>query len=239
MSFRLEANLGHSRAYYLCKIGSESTPRGPVMRTLRFVASLLCVSLCSLCAKASPAPSDPLIFGLSQSNGTATFTCATGIGQAVTVSESLSINDFGFYLQQVPAGTVDFFIYDGTTSSLTLAPESVSAPTRGWDYLTGLDVDLDAGDTYYFGVYGSAGSSLYVGTNPATPFFSDGLGIPTGISSLDFTGDVPTNTAGSGDVALRIYSTDPPASTPEPSSLMLLGSGILAGAAVLRRKVVR
>lgn len=207
------------------------------MRTLRYVAFLMCVSLCSLCAKASP--TDPLIFGLSQSSGTTSFAGTNGIGQAVTVSESMSINDFGFYLNQIPSSAVDFFIYDKTTSSLTMAPASVTTQTRGWDYLTGRDIDLNGGDTYYFGVYGAAGSTLWVGTNPQTQFFSDGLGIPDGVSSLDFTGDVPTTTAGAGDVALRIYSTDPPGETPEPSSLMLLGSGILAGAAVVRRKFVR
>jgi hypothetical protein len=217
------------------------------MRTLRYVAFLLCASLSTaLCAKASPTPTDPPIFGLSESSGTTSFAAGTGIGQAVSVSESMSINDFGFYLNQVPSGTVDFFIYDSTRSSLTLAPQVVSAPTRGWDYLTGLDVDLNGGDQYYFGVYGTG--MLYVGSDTTSGFFTDGLGIPgglspsgapLGVSSLDFTGDTPTGKAGPEDITLRIYSTDPPGETPEPSSLMLLGSGILAGAGILRRKFVR
>jgi hypothetical protein len=213
------------------------------MRTLRFISFLLLVSLGStLCANASSAPTDPLIFGLTESGGYATsFGGGNGIAQAVTVSESLSINDFGFYLQEIPAGTVDFFIYDLTTSTVTLAPDAVSAPSRGWDYLTGLDVELTGKSTYYFGVY-DATSALWVGSDPGASFFSDGLDIPGGsllspVSSLDFTGDVPTTTAGAADVALRVYSTDDVA--PEPSSLMLLGTGILAGAAVLRRRVAK
>jgi hypothetical protein len=159
----------------------------------------------------------------------------------VTVSETLSIDDFGFYLQEIPAGTVDFFIYDLTTPSVTMGSRAVSAPSRGWDYLTGLDVELTGGHTYYFGVY-DATSALWVGSAPGASFFSDGLGIPGGslsapVSSLDFSGDAPTGTAGAADLALRIYSTDDVA--PEPNSLILLGTGILAGAAILRRKVVK
>jgi hypothetical protein len=165
-----------------------------------------------------------------------TLGAGAGIGQAVTVSESLSIDDIGFYLEKVPVGTVDYFIYDATTSSVTLGPDAISAPAKGWDYLTGFSVDLTAGDIYYFGLYDSTGS-LDVDIDPKTDSFLDGLGIPSGVSSLDFTGDVPTTTAGSGDVALRIYGA--PDVAPEPSSLMLLGTGILAGAATLRRRFAR
>jgi hypothetical protein len=199
----------------------------------------------ALCANASSAPTDPLVFGLTETNPSdyATLTAGQGIGQAVTVGENLTINDFGFYLEPVPAATVDFFIYDETTSTLVLAPVGVTG--KAWDYLDGLDVNLIGGQTYYFGVEDVAGT-LDVGADPAANFFSDGLGIPGGfppseVSSLDFTGNAtsvaPTTTNGSADIALRIYSTEDLA--PEPNSLILLGTGILAGAATLRRKFVR
>jgi hypothetical protein len=206
------------------------------MRTLRYVVFLLSVSLGSaLFAKA-----DPLILGLDKSGATTSFGEGYGVGQAVTVSESLSINDFGFFLEQVPGGSADFFIYDTTAGAPILDEQvTVSNSQKGWDYVTGLDVELNAGDTYYFGLYDSAPGELFVGIDPETTFVSDGLGIPAGISSLDFTGDTTPTTAGAGNLELRIESTDPPGDTPEPSSLMLLGTGILAGAAVLRRKFAR
>jgi hypothetical protein len=199
----------------------------------------------ALCANASSAPTDPLVFGLTETNPSvyATLTAGQGIGQAVTVGENLTINDFGFYLEPVPAATVDFFIYDETTSTVVLAPVGVTG--KAWEYLDDLDVNLYGGQTYYFGVVDIAGT-LDVGSDPADHFFSDDLGIPGGfppvsISSLDFTGNAtsvaPTTTNGSADIALRIYSTEDLA--PEPNSLILLGTGILAGAATLRRKFVR
>ena len=185
------------------------------------------------------AKADPLIFSLDGPSSYTALGAGAGIGQAVTVSENLSINDVGLFLVQLPVGTVDYFIYDATTSSLILGPDAVSAPTKGWDYVTGLSVDLIAGDTYYFGAYNAGTGTLSVGRDPNTDSFTDGLGIPSGISSLYFAGDAPTATAGTGDLALRIESTDPPGDAPEPSSLILLGTGMLAGAVILRRKLAR
>ena len=202
------------------------------MRTLRFAAFMVVFLGTTLCAKA-----DPVIFGLDQSGSEASFGPGAGVGQAVIASDDVYINDFGFYLDAIPAGTVDYFIYDKTTSSLILGPDGVSAPAKGWDYLTGLDIELIAGDTYYFGVYDTAGT-LYVGEDPTSSVFTDGLGISGGVSSVDFNGTTPTGIAGASDVALRIESADP-SNAPEPSSLMLLGTGILAGAGVLRRKFAR
>jgi hypothetical protein len=204
------------------------------MRTLRNIAFLMsfCFGL-TLCAKA-----DSLVLKLDGPSSYVVVGAGSGIAQAVTVSESLSIDDIGFYLTKAPTGTVDYFVYDATTSTLTLGPDAISSPTTDWNYLSGLSVNLTAGDTYYFGLYDSTGS-LQVGKNPATSTFMDGLGVPSGVSSLDFTGDTPTTTAGPADLALRLYSNGYVDLAPEPSSLMLLGTGILAGAAVLRRKFMQ
>lgn len=204
------------------------------MRTLGYVAFLM--SFCfgiTLCAKA-----DSLVLKLDGPSSNVAVGAGAGIGQAVTVSESLNIDEIGFFLTSAPTGTVDYFVYDATTSSLTLGPDAITSPTTDWNYLTGLSVNLTAGNTYYFGLYDSTGS-LSVGKNPATSAFMDGLGVPPGISSLDFTGDAPTTTAGPGDLALRLYSNGYVDLAPEPSSLMLLGTGILAGAAILRRKFIQ
>jgi hypothetical protein len=93
---------------------------------------------------------------------------------------------------------------------------------------------LDANNVYIFGVYdpNAVADYMTVGLIPLSNFSSDGLTAGTG---YDFTGDTPTGAA-AGDVAIEIGSYDPPA-TPEPSSLLLLGTGILAAAGVVRKRL--
>jgi PEP-CTERM motif len=59
---------------------------------------------------------------------------------------------------------------------------------------------------------------------------------PTDFSPTDGTFTISTNSNGSTTFALDTSPTAPPAVTPEPSSLLLLGTGLLSGAGMLFRK---
>jgi hypothetical protein len=206
------------------------------MRTLRYVALLLFVSLgTALCAKADD------IFSLTKTTTHPTFSAGNGVGQAVYVDTTTAIDSFGFFMDQTGGGQVNFFILDESNNDAVIVNDTVAAPgsTKAWTYLDGFDVTLDAGQTYIFGVYGD--NNLTVGLDPSATS-SDGLSLPVGPSSYDFTGltqgaaisgSINSYGLSTADVGLQV------ADAPEPSSLMLLGSGILAGAAVLRRKLVR
>lgn len=192
------------------------------------------------------AKADTLVYGLTQSQDPTVFSPGSGIGQAVFADQTMTIDSFGFDLSQKGGGNVEYFIYDATTSSVVLAPMAVSvlnAPKQ-FNYLTGLSVTLDADNLYYFGVYGS--NLITVNLDP-TAFSADGLSLPASATSLSFTGDVPgavialpLNSDGlpMGDASLRVFSNDAPALTPEPSSLILMGTGILAAAGAMRRRLM-
>jgi hypothetical protein len=57
----------------------------------------------------------------------------------------------------------------------------------------------------------------------------------TGTGATALSGTINAEGLSTDDVGLRIY--DPPPPVPEPSSLVLMGTGILAAAGTLRRKV--
>ena len=208
------------------------------MKTVRCSSLALFALAAVVCA--SSAKADPVVFSLTQSLTPTQFAGGAGVGQGVNVSESMTINDFGFYLDLKTAGTLDYFVYDLTTSSVVLAPEAVSVASapKQWDFLTlTTPLQLNAGNEYIFGVYDPNAVSDYMTVNldPVGSFTSDGL---TAGSAYDFSGDKPTGPA-AADVSLQIESTDPPATTPEPSSLLLLGTGILATAGAMRKKFMR
>jgi len=213
----------------------------PSRRSLSFLLAALAFFGSAIRAKA-----DIIAVSLDETRDPTKFSAGLGIGQPVYATANTDIDSFGFFLDQVGGGDVNFFIYDATTSALVLAPEAVVAPsgTKDWAYLDGISVTLNAGNLYYFGVYGDA--TMTVGLDPTTSSFSDGLELPaTGPASLNFTGDTPgaaltglLNDDGlsTADAGLRVYVPSP---APEPSSLVLLGTGVLAAAEAMRRRAKR
>jgi hypothetical protein len=66
----------------------------------------------------------------------------------------------------------------------------------------------------------------------------DGWDLNNGPASCSFAvGGVPQGDCGAGGESFTINSS--PTTTPEPSSILLFGSGILGLAGVLRRKLTR
>jgi hypothetical protein len=202
------------------------------------------LAVLALFGSSAIAKADDLVFSLDQTMLPQSFTTGNGVAQAVDVTSTTSIDSFGFYLSQRTGGDVDYFIYDETTSSMVLDPTAVAteASPKTWDMLTGIDVTLDAGNEYLFGVYGD--NTITVGMDPTT-YSSIGLSLPTsGPDSYNVSGDT-IGSALSGTINQQGFSTDdvglriddPPPPVPEPSSLVLLGTGILAAAGAMRSRL--
>ena len=155
-------------------------------RSFSFALAALAVFGSALYAKA-----DTPSFALDQTKAPTNFAAGLGVGQAVYATANEDVDSFGFFLDQSGGGNVNFFIYDATTSSLTLAPEAVAAPSsnKDWTYLTGLDVELAAGNTYYFGVYGNG--SMSIGLDRNLLFDLQRLGIENRNLILHAVGDKP------------------------------------------------
>jgi PEP-CTERM motif len=96
------------------------------------------------------------------------------------------------------------------------------------DHVTGLSAALTAGDTYWLTLGGSRDSS-------GSTF--DGWDLNNGPATCEFAvGGVPQGGCGFGGESFTINGGT---TTPEPSSILLFGSGILGLAGILRRKLTR
>jgi hypothetical protein len=131
-------------------------------------------------------------------------------------------------------GTITFaaplpYVYGGSASTT----DSVGAYT---DKITGLNLSID-GDT--FTLNDDAGANISYSQDTLNNFsFYSNLGVAPNINIggtyYSFTTNVSQGPAAGGNVVFDF--TPLPATTPEPSSFVLLGTGLLTAAGVARRK---
>ncbi len=177
------------------------------------------------------------VFDLSPTNRTFIAGPDFGTGQGVFVVNTTAITDMAFYLYMPYGGDLKFMIWEDTNSSLSFSTvlSGVGASvTPSWASPTPFFFTLQSGHEYWFGIIADS----YV--------FNGGIAPPFGYSTGDLTADIRGNSAyagfanpvfignGSEEFGLQLSGGT---TTPEPSSLLLLGSGVLGLAGIVRRKI--
>jgi len=149
----------------------------------------------------------------------------SGTGSAALFINGTSLDLSNYTPGCPPAGTVSDF--GGTTcGDVTLTFDDLAAGTY--------TVLLSDGQFIPNAAVGS-GSTLGDGFLDLTGGSNDGTGFFCNIA--DFTGGVETNCPNtSGNYALDVLTTPATSTVPEPASLALLGSGLLATAGFYRRR---
>lgn len=199
--------------------------------------SLTLLTLVAVACLATTAFADNLVFDLSPANGFTSRSAGNGIGQGVDVSTTQTINDMQFFLNLPNGGDLKFFIFNGTNDSLLYLQEETgiaASQNPAWISSPEFNFTLQAGSTYYFGVIADNDASIgYI--FPPINYSNNGLTARTdGNSNYSGYGEPVFSGNGSAEAALRL-GTSP---VPEPGSMMLMGTGVLGLAGVLRRKLM-
>lgn len=208
------------------------------MKKLLFAATAILALAVAPAVKASPIT--PFgTFGFAGLGGTSFTGSTIGSATSVTIPAGIFINNTpATYLGHpnifVP---IDFTIDSSAVNPTTLSVSNINGAPVTYGGVSGL-VDYltwtGSGDTYFFtlnsGTWTSSASTnlSFVGLGTFTDLNGTYISGPAEIS-LGFTNTGSTNYSGT-------FEVPPPPKVPEPSSLVLLGSGLLGAAFFLFRR---
>lgn len=179
------------------------------------------------------------------------------VGDTFTLSANSTVGGFNFGIWEFPGDTLSsvdwsitpYFDYgtpygSGTASGQNLADQFISTNQYGYNIdritVTGLNVNLASGPTYWLNLQNAkvpSGDPVYWDENDGVGCKGDdghGGGCP---SEADWTGCISAGSLCPPE-SFDITGTSG-GTTPEPSSIVLFGSGTLGLAGILRRKLLQ
>lgn len=185
------------------------------------------------------AQADTLSFDLSPTNGLTSRGPGDGPGQGVTAGSNTTITSMAMFLDMPNGGDIKYMIWGNGNSTLLFSQTmTVSASgTQSWVKSNPFSFTMAAGQEYWFGVI--ADNSIDVGyIFPTISYSANGLTADSSGNSnyTDFANPAFAGYAGA-EIGLQLYTGSAPPPIPEPGSLLLFGSGVIALAGVARRKL--
>ena len=197
------------------------------------------LSLSSLCMPVL-AHADTMIFNLSPTNKITTRSQFSSPAQGVTVGTTTTISGFSYYLDAPTAQDLKFFIDSANGSTVLYSGvEAVGASTSPtWVESNPLSFTLLAGSEYYFGVIGDGATTQIGYISKPVAYSANGLTADlSGNGNISSYSNPTFNTANNGSAVIGLQLFQASAVTPEPNSLVLLGTGALGLVGVVRRKL--